>query len=179
MLSDWEFEDTIERLVDAPPETATDGVRHATFRDVPLASGIGPAARHSPVPAPPPAAVPGSLVLRRPASQLRASSSCLVTSARWWPATSDDRGPHRAAAAGFAQASSRRSTSPGYAKVVTDFVAVPEGARTRLRDDDPDPAHGRALAARLPPRTGWSCIPAASRFAGAGWPARSAGRLRA
>ncbi len=132
MLSEWEFEDTIERLVDAPPETATDGVRHATFRDVPLASGLVLLR-----------GIPLFLRRRRLPSLDRSFYSDLVATPGFVELSGDEcslvagyvgrpwtpsGGGRRLCAGEFAA-----FDEPGYAKVVTDFVAVPEGARTRLR----------------------------------------------
>jgi hypothetical protein len=38
LLHGWEYEDTVERVLDVPPDRALAGVMGATFRDVPLAS---------------------------------------------------------------------------------------------------------------------------------------------
>lgn len=115
MLSSWEFEDTVERLVDATQQTATDGVRRATFRDVPFASGLillrG---------------IPLFLRRRRLPSLERSFYGELVASPGFVELSRDER----SLVVGYV---GRPWTPSGYAKVVTNFVAVREGSRTRLR----------------------------------------------
>ena len=112
---------------------ATDGVRCATFRDVPLAAGlillrgIPLFLRRRRVPSLD-RSFYGELVATPGFVELSRDERSLVAGYVGRPWTPSGGGRRLAGTGEFAE-----FDEPGYAKVVTDFVAVPEGSRTRLR----------------------------------------------
>jgi hypothetical protein len=128
----WEFEDTVERLVDASPGDGIEGVACATLRDVPLAAsltmlrGLPVIVRRRRLPSLDRTfygellRTPGFVELSRDRDAIVAG----YVGRPWTPAG----GGRRLSPAEF-----HAFDDPGYAKVLTDFVAVAEGERTRLR----------------------------------------------
>jgi len=131
LLSNWEFDDTVERLVDVAPDAAIEGVASATLRDVPLAAsltmlrGLPVIVRRRRLPSLDRTfygellGTPGFVELSRGAGAIVAG----YVGRPWTPAG----GGRRLSPAEF-----RVFGEPGYAKVLTDFVALPDGERTRL-----------------------------------------------
>jgi hypothetical protein len=130
-LPTWEFEDTVERPVDASPEVALEGIASATLRDVPLAAGLT-MLRGLPVIArsrrlPSLDRTFYGELLRTPGFvELSGGPDALVAGyvGRPWTLTGGGRRLSPAEFAAFDE--------PGYAKVVTDFAGRAQGHRTRL-----------------------------------------------
>jgi hypothetical protein len=131
MLTHWDYEDTVERVLDVPPARALEGVMGATFRDVPLATVLL-FLRGLPV-----------LVRRRRLPDLdRSFYRDLLATPGFVELSRDDRaiwagyvgrpwtpsgGGRTLTAAGF-----EAFDEPGYVKAVTDFVAEPRAGHTVL-----------------------------------------------
>jgi hypothetical protein len=132
LLPAWEYEDTVERILDASPENAVRGAAAATFREVPLAAGLVLVR-----------GIPLFLLRRRLPSLDRSFYGELLRTPGFVEISREDR----AIVAGYVgrpwtpsgggrelsgAAEFQAFDEPGYAKVVMDLVALPEGTRTRL-----------------------------------------------
>jgi hypothetical protein len=132
LLHGWEYEDTVERVLDVPPDRALAGVMGATFRDVPLASllllvrGLPVLVRRRRLPSLDRSfygdllATPGFVELSRDDHTIVAGYV-----GRPWTLTGGGR---RLTAAEFGA-----FEEPGYAKALADFTAEARDGHTVLR----------------------------------------------